>query len=65
MPAAVADRVVQGRPDGSTGRFQIGAAVDQCLRNIDIVAACGPMQWGLTVPVVRAPVVRISSGADE
>jgi hypothetical protein len=30
VPAAVADRVVEGRPDRSTGRLEIGAAVDQC-----------------------------------
>lgn len=65
VPAAVADRVVEWRPDRSARCLEIGAALDQRQRNIDVIAACCPMKWSLSVLVVVASSVRISSGVNQ
>lgn len=65
VPAAVADRVVEWRPDRSARCLEIGATLDQCQRNIDVIAARRPMKWSLSILVVVAPRVRISSGVNQ
>ena len=44
VPAAVSDGVVERGADRSARCLEIGAAVDQCRRDIDVVAARGPVQ---------------------
>ena len=65
MPAAVADRVVEWRPDRPVRRLEIGATFDECHRDVDVVAARRPMKWRLAVLVVVAPGIRIRTGLNE
>jgi len=44
MPAGVADGIVEWGADGAVRDFDVGAAVDECGGNLDIVAACRPVQ---------------------
>ena len=65
MPAAVADRVVERRPDRPVRRLEIRAPLDERQRDIDVVAARCPVKRGLAVFVVVSPSIRIRSGSDQ
>src|SRR5918996_2459315 len=47
VPAGVPDGVVEWRSDGPARCLEIGAVVDKCGRDVDVVAACSPVQGRL------------------
>jgi hypothetical protein len=64
VPAAVADRVVQRGADRPTGCFQVGASVDQCFGDVQVVAAGRPVQRRLQRTAVGA-CVGVGAGRHE
>ena len=63
VPAAVSDRVVEWFPIDARC-LEIGAAVDKCRRNVDVVATRGPVQRSLG-GCGGSGGVRIGAGFDQ
>jgi hypothetical protein len=65
VPARIADGIVQGGADGAVGCFEISASVNECGRDIDVVAACGVVQRRLGLSGTGGRGVGVSTGVDQ
>jgi hypothetical protein len=65
VPAAVTDGIIQRRADRSARRLDVGAAVDQRLGHVHIVAAGRPVQRCLGLGVAGGARAGVGAGLDE
>jgi hypothetical protein len=63
IPTPIANRVVERRPDGTMRQVDVSATFDESACDVDVIAACGPMQRRLR-PLSRIARVRIGPSGE-